>query len=208
MKKIRFFKQHTQETCGISCMMMVLDYFGIDYPTVGKERRLYQIYVTRATAGTLGSAIAYGLFRRGLQVTLAHSSDKLMENRDGYYPDKLYNEILEEYRTFIQRADGGFSLETGVEINGDVLRQELMKDRLVILQCFVEGTADGMHDHVLHGILLYDCDEDHFYACDPICGKIQLADDEIENCIETPVGRMYISVGREEQETTPTGRTD
>ena len=32
--KVRFWKQHTMETCGIACVLMALDAFGIDYPTV------------------------------------------------------------------------------------------------------------------------------------------------------------------------------
>ena len=33
-RKVRFFRQHSLETCGISCMLMVLDAFGkVLYPT-------------------------------------------------------------------------------------------------------------------------------------------------------------------------------
>lgn len=196
MKKIRFYKQHTKETCGISCMLMILDYFGIDYPTVSKEMRLYQMYGTKASVGTLGAAIAYALSRRGLDVSLAHSSEKLMENQGDYYPPQLYEAILKEYRTYIDRAAGAVDVKAGAPIDCGELRRELERDRLVILQCFVEGDADGMHDHVLHGILLYDCDDSCFYACDPLCGKIKLTDAEIDQFMETPLGRMYVSVGQ------------
>ena len=50
-------------------------------------------------------------------------------------------------------------------------------------------------DHVLHGILLYDCDDSSFNACDPLYGKIRLMDEEVETYMQTPVGRMCISVG-------------
>ena len=41
-KKLRFFRQHSMETCGISCILMALDYYGkVKYPTVTQERRLY-----------------------------------------------------------------------------------------------------------------------------------------------------------------------
>jgi len=204
MRKIRTYKQHTPETCGISCLMMALDYFGIDYPTMGKEHRLYQDYKTKvksaphASLGTSGAAIACALVRRGLDVTLAHSSEKLLENRDGYYPETLYGELLESYHGYIDRAGERLCVRTGVEISCAALRRELAAGRLIILQCFVEGNADGMHDHVLHGILIYDADENCFYACDPwpSQGKVVLTDAELEARMETPVGRMYIAAGK------------
>lgn len=204
MRKLRTYKQHTSETCGISCLLMVLDYFGIDFPTVGKEHRLYRDYKTRvksdphAVLGTSGAAIACALVRHGLDVRLVHSAEELLENRGGYYPEALYGELLESYQGFIDKAGERLDVRRGVEISCTELRRELAAGRLVILQCLVEGDADGMHDHVLHGILIYDSDESHFYACDPwpTQGKIVLTDAELEARMETPVGRMYISAGR------------
>lgn len=196
MKKIRFYRQHTPETCAISCMLMVLDFFEKDFPTIGKERQLYRIFGSKVTAGTLGSAIAYALSRRGMDVTLAHSSERMMENGGGYYPDELYEAIQREYMSYIRRSEEAFAVKTGVKIDCNSLRRELEKDRLVILQCFVEDDADGMHDHVLHGILIYDFDGDSFRACDPMRGKVTLSETELEAGMETPLGRMYISVGK------------
>lgn len=197
MKKIRFFRQHTPETCGISCMLMIMNYFGVDYPTIGKEQRLYRLYGTKATPGTLGAAIAYALSARGLRVTLAHSSEQLIENHDSYYPEPLYTEILNEYDFYIRKGMDRFELRAGVQIDCNVLRCELAAERLVILQCLVDGSADGMHDQVLHGILLYDCDAEGFFACDPAYGKVYLTNAEIETHMETPVGRMYIAAGQD-----------
>lgn len=196
MKKIRFYRQHTPETCAISCMLMILDFFGKDFPTIGKEQQLYRYFGSKVTAGTPGAAVAYALSRRGLDVALVHSSERMMENGGGYYPEELYEAIREEYTSYIQRSEGAFAVKTGAEINCDALRRELEKDRLVILQCFVEGDADGMHNHVLHGILIYDFDGDSFLACDPMRGKVTLSEAELEAAVETPLGRMYISVGK------------
>ena len=56
--KLTRFKQHSMETCGIACLLMVLDCFGLEYPTVGKEAAYYRQYGARCTPGTLGGGIA------------------------------------------------------------------------------------------------------------------------------------------------------
>lgn len=44
-KKIRFYKQHTLESCGAACMLMLLDlYRKVEYPTPKQERKLYSLY--------------------------------------------------------------------------------------------------------------------------------------------------------------------
>ena len=70
--KVRFWKQHTMETCGIACVLMALDAFGIDYPTVAKEQRLYQRLHSKAAPGKEGGAIACAIARYGLDVTMAY----------------------------------------------------------------------------------------------------------------------------------------
>jgi len=196
MRKIRIYYQHTNETCGICCALMLMDYFGIDFPTVGKEKSLYNDYQTDAFPGTSGAAVALLLSRRRLQVTLAHSSEALIDNQEGYYPPDVYEKLLDEYNTRIADSNGAVLVEKGVKIDCAALRRELAQNRLVIVQRLVPGNADGMHDHVLHGTLLYDCDDTHFFACDPSFGKLKMTDAELEADMDTPVGRMYISAGR------------
>ncbi len=195
MKKIRFFKQHTMETCGICCLMMVLDYFGIEFPTISKEQQLYYRYRIREYPGVQGSAIAHELSRRGLEVSLVHSSENLIDNQDEYFSPQLHAVILENHLSYINRPDRAFEIRTGSPITCDVLRWELSRKRLVILQCMVEGNADGLHQRVLHGILLYDFDGDTFFICDPAYKKTTLTADELKYYMNTPAGRMYISAG-------------
>jgi len=198
MKKIRYYSQHTLETCGISCALMALDYFKIDFPTVAKEMSMYRKYKAEAEPGTLCSAIAYELSRHNLSVSLVHSGEELIENHEGYYPEHIHRALLDEYTRYIERADGKIDVRLNARIDCDALRDELAQDRLVILQCLVEGNADGLHDHVLHGVLLYDYEDGLFRVCDPIpsVGRHALTEAQLEQAMQTPVGRVYISVGK------------
>ena len=94
-KKIRFFKQHTMETCGAACLLMLLDYYRkVEYPTPKQETKLYSLYRSRVFRGMNGASIANGLSKNGLVVSLIHSSPDLMENRDGYFDRELYPTYL------------------------------------------------------------------------------------------------------------------
>lgn len=201
MKKMKFYGQHgfedigitKFETCGISCMMMALDYFGIEFPKKSKEPIYYRRYKVQKQKGTLGSAIAFALAERGLDVKIVHSSENYLDNKDGYYSEELYNIFLEQHKKYIKK--GGFLSETGAKINCDAIKNELSEEKLVILQTFIEGDADGIHDRVMHWILIYGFENEIFKVCDPGCGKITLSEKEVLEYMETPFGRTYISVG-------------
>ena len=195
-RKVRFFRQHSLETCGISCMLMVLDAFGkVLYPTEKQERKLYGIYRCRAFKGTLASAIADCLSANGLNVEVYHSSRRFLDNQNGYYPEPLYQAMLEEYTKTIERIRDRVFVETGCRIATDWYRERLDEGKLLIVQCLVPGGADGMHDETLHWILLYGYEEDEFLACDPLSHKIRLTGSEAERYTHTPAGSICVAVG-------------
>ena len=66
----------------------------------------------------------------------------------------------------------------------------------MVLQCFIDGDADGMHDKVMHWILVYDFGGENFYICDPLSGKIEITKEEMEEYIKTPFGKIYIAAKR------------
>lgn len=198
--KVRFFKQHSGETCGISCVQMALDAFGVDFPTVQKERKYYNMYGSRATRGTLGAAIAYVLSRKGLDVRLVHQSKELVENRGNYFPEDEYRDILCEHISYIERAEGAFPVETGVPVTLERLRKELDEERLVILQILVDGSIDSRHSKSMHWVLLYGYEDSGFLVCDPACGKCIFTDEEMRECMETPFVSSFISVGKKKEE--------
>lgn len=198
-KKLRFYKQHSMETCGPACMLMLLDLYGkIEYPTPKQEMKLYSLYRSRAFRGVNGAAIANCLSRNGLAIHLAHSSSEMMDNRDGYFSDELYAALLAEYQTETAKCDNRICITTGAEITCDSLRRELDAGRQIILECIIPGDADGMHDHVLHWIVVYGYEGDLFHVCDPLSSKIKLTADELERYMNTPIGKIYIAVSEED----------
>ena len=194
--KVRFYKQHSMETCGIACLLMMLDAFGIDYPTVSKEWHYYAKYRSRVMPGTSLGAIACALTHAGLAVTLAHASPNLMDNRDGYNPPELHAQLLEEHQTFIDRSGDGLTLRCGEPVTPDFLRSELARNRLALIEVYIPGDADGLHDHVLHGILLYGSDGTDFLACDPLSGRKRLTEAELTALMDTPYGAAALCAGR------------
>ena len=69
-----------------------------------------------------------------------------------------------------------------------------------------DGEADGMHDRVLHWILVFDFRDGEFLAYDPLYvptsakapNYIRIGHDEMEALIKTPLGASVISVGERE----------
>ena len=185
------------ETCGISCMLMALDYFKrVQYPTPKQEEKLYSLYRCRAFKGTLGTAIALCLAKNRLNVELLHSSPSWLDNRGEYYPEKLYRDILDEYETALGSSSGLFRAEAGQMITLDLYRRQLGLGRLLIVQCVVPGDMeiDGLHTEVLHWILVYGQTDGGFLCCDPLYGKIILSDAEMAGYTDTPVGKICLAV--------------
>lgn len=195
-KKIRFFRQHTLETCGPSCALMLLDFYRkVKYPTQKQERKLYGIYRSRAFPGTSGAALACCLSRNNLDVRLLHSSERMMENKNGYFSDPLYHALLEEYHAALASCRERISVRTGVPITCAFLKQELNRGRQLLLQCIIPGNADGIHEETLHWVVVYGYEGDEFLVCDPLCSKIRLTSDEAEHYMDTPIGTICLSVG-------------
>lgn len=195
-EKIRFYKQHTMETCGPACMLMLLDFYGkVKYPTTKQEAKLYSLYRSRAFKGMSGAAIANCLSKNNLEIALLHSSPLMMDNRDGYFPEELYEALLEEYRASAEKCADRIQVATGAVITCAILRQILDTGRQIILQCIVPGDADGMHDHVLHWIVVYGYEGDEFLVCDPLSSKIRITREALENYMDTPIGRICVVTG-------------
>ena len=194
-RKLRFFRQHSLETCGISCILMILDYYHrVQYPTVKQERKLYGLYRSRAFCGVQVASAAECLSKNGLNVALYHESAALIENKGGYYPEPLYQSILEEYRGTLDRIQNDVYVETGSSLTPEWVAGQLDLGRLLMLQCIVPGDADGMHDHVLHWVLCYDHADEQFQVCDPLSRKITLTEAELEHYMDTPVGKAALAV--------------
>ena len=195
-KKIRFYKQHTMETCGPACMLMLLDlYRRVEYPTPKQEAKLYSLYKSRAFKGVNGAAIADCLSKNNLEVTLFQSFRNKMDNRDDYYSEELYESLRREYQAALEKCTDRINLITDAVITCELFKQELDSGKQIILQCIVPGNADGIHDHTLHWIVVYGYEEDEFLVCDPLSSKIRITEEALENYMDTPIGRICVVTG-------------
>ena len=194
-KKVRSFRQHTRETCGIACILMLLDYYRrVQYPTRKMELNLYQRYRSRAFRGLPGSFAADCLSKNGLQVELLHSAPEYMENREDYYEEALYTALLREYKSGVERCAHRVTHRRNVELDSEVLKTQLSEGKLVMVQCIVPGDADGIHTHTLHWVLVYGWDAEGFLVCDPNFGKCRIPEEEMEGYMDAPVGRLFLTV--------------
>ena len=196
-RKLRYFRQHTLETCGISCILMILDYFHrIQYPTEKQERKLYSLYRCRSFCGVHAASAAECLSKNRLSVALYHSSPRGLENRDNYFPEALFCAIFDEYQAALDRAGDRIHVEYGVDLTPKWLQTQMASGKLAMLQCIVPGDADGLHDHVLHWILCYGCRDKEFMICDPIpqSGKLVLSEAELTHYMDTPIGKCAVVV--------------
>ena len=195
-KKIRFYQQHTMETCGPACMLMLLDlYRKVEYPTPKQEMKLYSLYRSSAFKGMNGAAMANCLSLNNLEITLLQSFRQKMDNRDEYYSEELYENLQEEYQVALEKCTNRITLIADAAITCDLLKQKLDSGKQIILQCIVPGNADGIHDHTLHWIVVYGYDGDEFMVCDPLSSKIRITSEAMENYMDTPIGRICIVSG-------------
>ena len=193
-KDVKPYKQRG-DTCAIACMMMILEY----YKVISKanwydERRLYRIYRSKYMSGTPFSALAFYMAKNGLDTTIYHESQELFENKRGMLDNNDFNLAMNEYKNYLKYAENnGAKIVNGVDININALKQKLQDGNLVILA----GELAGGY----HAILLTGYDQNGFKVCDPLYKVKQYRTfDEIENFMNTSIGKWYISVNDKTKE--------
>ena len=110
--RIRFYKQHTKETCGIACALILLDYYDrkVSYPTRKMEKKLYDIYKSKALKmGVSGARLSELLAKNDLDVRLLHSSENFLENRSGYFAPEQFDAFFSEYVSYIDENKNLYS---------------------------------------------------------------------------------------------------
>lgn len=202
-KKIRFFNQNifeegnvkNYETCGIACILMILDLYRREDPTKSLARQMYGSYKSDAYGrGILGSTIAYVLSKRGLTVSLMHSSAEILDNKGQYFEKKLFDSLLEEWKWYIEKCQNSAKILTGVTITCDTIKEQILCGKQVIVLSLVDGNADGMHEKVLHWIVVYGYQENKFLVCDPGKCKRSFSEEELWEYMDTPLGQICITV--------------
>lgn len=74
------------------------------------------------------------------------------------------------------------------------LRNLLSQGHLIVLECFVDGNVDGVHEKVLHWVVVYGYENGEFMVVNPSAGKKRYCDREMEEYMDTPIGKMAIAV--------------
>ena len=187
-KNIRPYKQRG-DTCAIVCMMMVLEYYKvIEKANWYDERRLYRIYGSKYMSGTPFSALVFHMAKNGLDTVIYHENNNLFTNENGKLNNLDFNMAMEEYREYLNFAEKkGTNILNGININAKLLKQQLEDGNLIILA--------GEISSGYHSILLTGYDKDNFIVCDPLYKEKQIRSfEEIENFMNTSIGRWFIAV--------------
>ena len=187
MKNIKPYKQNGN-TCTICCMLMIYQYFNIiNKPNKLYEREYYRKYKSKYINGVHYSLVTYQFAKKGLKVKLIHSEKNMFKNNN-YFDNKLFNNLMEEYNSYINAAlEEGAELENGTIINVNLLKEYLNNDNLIILA--------GQVNNILHSILLIGYENNRFIVCDPLFKEIQYrTSNEIELFMNTPIGKWCIII--------------
>ena len=187
MKNIKPYKQNGN-TCAICCMLMIYEYFNIiNKPNKLYEREYYRKYKSKYINGVHYSLVTYQFAKKGLKVKLIHSEKNMFKNNN-YFDNKLFNNLMEEYNSYINAAlEEGTELENGTIINVNLLKEYLNNDNLIILA--------GQVNNILHSILLIEYENNKFIVCDPLFKEIQYrTSNEIELFMNTPIGKWCIII--------------
>ncbi len=187
-KNVKPYKQRG-DTCAIACMMMILEYYKvIQKANWYDERRLYRIYGSKYMSGTPFSALAFYMAKNGLETTIYHENKCLFKNDQGAINENDFNLAMNEYKEYLKYAkNNGAKIVNGMNITIDILKHKLQDGNLVILA----GESSGCY----HAILLTGYDNDGFKVCDPLYKtKQNRTFDEIENFMNTSIGKWFISV--------------
>jgi len=197
-KKIRHYHQSSNKTCGPACILMLLDYYGIiTYPKRAMEWEIYNAYKIEEYPGMNGAALARHLARHGLAVTIYHSAENGLDNEDGYFKENEYQALLAAYQEQLDKAKGKVRTIRTQDISCDFLKEKLKEGFKIILECFVDGDADGIHEKVLHWVLVYGYEEGTFRVHNSSADqRMMISDEDMEEYMETPIGRMAVVVGK------------
>ena len=216
-KKIRFYPQSDHTKCGPACMVMLLDFYqridrsapGLQKRLQGLEKQLYDVHHSRTyrivtadgkeqTGGVTAAAMArcLGSEKYRLYPTVLHSSPQLLENRDEYLEPELFERFRAEYIAKLQDCSHRVTVRTGEVLNCDALRAQLDAGRKVAVEIVVDGDADGVHDKVLHWVLVGGYEGDIFWVYDPNPNsrKRPVCAQEMEQYMDTPLGKIWVAV--------------
>lgn len=185
-KNIKLYKQHGN-TCGIACMLMILEYYGIIKANKYYEKKYYNIYKSHFLDGVPFSAIAYHLVKQNLVVSIFHSEKYLFKKND-YLDSSMFESLINEYKMFLKSAkEKNLKIVNRIEIDCNLLKEKLDDNNFIILA--------GQIDNNLHAILLSGYIDNNFIVYDPLESNKQIKSfNEINTFMNTSIGKWFITV--------------
>ena len=138
--------------------------------------------------GTPLSAIALNLVKKGLNTKIYHSEKHFFTNKNKVLPETNFELAMKEYIDYLDAAIRfGIEIKNGMNINTQLLKTEIQQGNLIILA----GELTGVY----HTILILEYDNNKFTVFDPLYkNKQERTDIELENFINTGIGKWFISV--------------
>ena len=192
IEEIKPYKQRKNDTCAIACMLMVLEYYKI-IPKANwqYERKYYKSYHSYCMDGTPLAALAWHFSKNGLHTEIYHSSKDFFDNSNNYLEESLFNNSMKEYKEFINQAQNrGTEVINGINIDSNLFLEKLQEGKILIIV--------GMVNDYFHAILLCGYENEKFIVCNPLYqDKNTMSFSEINNFINTPIGKWFIAVSNE-----------
>lgn len=182
--------QQTADTCGASCLMMAMHYFGESDLTQVKENHFHVRSKSTYLEGNHFSALAKEAARAGLETILVHSETAMFKN-EGLFNDDFFKILMKEYGDYLLGAQKyGTKILNGENIDYQSIKKYLEDNYLVLIA--------GHLGKVLHTVLAVGYNEEGLIVCDPLeKGKEVVSKDNLEEFVETPIGKWILSIRKD-----------
>lgn len=196
MKKLNFSLENTEEpqvflqtrntTCGVSSLMMALDYCSVPTKlTKGMEGKLFRELKVKHLPVVPAMNLAWYAKQKG-----SIETQFLIERGPVDFWDQLRNSdhelFLEQERAYERARKAGVEIQYK-EINPKIIKEELNAGKVVI------AGIDLMPD-VKHAVLVYGTEGDNFLIIDPLEGKKRVQEKSLMEEMHAPFGAWMISM--------------
>lgn len=183
-KNITPFLQTRPTTCGVACIMMVLNHYQNAPLTSKEEGRLRKkLKLNRFDIVPVISLASY-LKDKGLLVQVRHDDpQKFWKKMDSEFPEDFSAQMRKRHST---ASNQGIKIERGAIETTEILNA-LNARKLILLGT---ETTEG----IKHAILLHNADGNTVSYVDPLYGELRASIDEIMLRARMDVGTWFISI--------------